>query len=77
MGQRKIWDNAEKQLQFETRVFTAALWLVDLELQQFTKLEVIERVWRMQDYRFICYVLLFKKNSISKWKYVGNMGHFC
>ena len=65
MGQRKIWDNAEKQLRFETRVFTAALLLVDLKLQQFTKLGVIERVWRMQDYRFICYVLLFQKNSIS------------
>ena len=61
MGQRVIWDNAEKQLQSVTRVCTAALWLVDLELQQFTKLEVIETVWRMQDYRFIFYSLLFQK----------------
>ena len=61
MGQRVIWDNAEKQLQAETRVCKAALWLVNLELQQFTKLEVIETVWRMQDYRFIFYALLFQK----------------
>ena len=66
MGQRVIWDNAEKQLQCETRVCTAALWLVDLKLQQLTKLEVIETEWRMQDYRFIFYALLFQKNSISQ-----------
>ena len=61
IGQRVIWDNAEKQLQSETRVCTAALWLVDLELQRFTKLEVIETVWRMQVYRSIFYALLFQK----------------
>ena len=61
MGQRVIWDNAEKQLQSETRVCTAALWLVDLDLQLFPKLEVIETVLRMQDYRFIFSALLFKK----------------
>ena len=61
MGQRVIWDDAEKQLQLKTRVCTAALWLVDLKLQQLTKLEVIETEWRMQDYRFIFYALLFKK----------------
>ena len=61
MGQRVIWDNAEKQLQCETRVCTAALWLVDLELRQLTKLEVIQTGWRMQDYRFIFYALLFQK----------------
>ena len=61
MGQRVICDNAEKQLQLETRVCTAALWLVDLKLQQLTKLEVNETEWRMQDYRFIFYSLLLQK----------------
>ena len=59
MGQLVIWDIAEKQLQSETRVCTAALWLVDLELRQLTKLEIIQTVWRMQDYSFIFYELLF------------------
>ena len=56
---RVIWDNAEKQPQLETEVCTAALWLVDLKLQQLTKLEVLETEWRIQDYRFIFYALLF------------------
>ena len=61
MGQRVIWGNADKQLQLETRFCTAALWLVDLKLKQFTKLEVIETEWRMHDYTFIFHALLLQK----------------
>ena len=61
MGQRVIWDNAEKQLQSKTTVCTAAVWLVDLKLQKLTKLGVIETEWRMQDYRSIFYALLLQK----------------
>ena len=55
----------DKQLQLDTRVCTAAFWLVDLKLQQLTKLEVIETEWPMQVYRFIFHALLLQKNCIS------------
>ena len=50
----------------QTRVCTAALCLVDLKLQQLTKLEVIETKWRMQDYRFTFYEFLFQKTASLK-----------
>ena len=77
MEQLVLSDNAEKQLQLETRVCTAALWLVDLKLQQLTKLGIIETEWRMQDYIIIFYALLFQKTGSLNKNMRGIWDSFC